>query len=129
MADGVHDHAVRPHQRQVAVAAHDLQIERLFHVVAHFIQRVEANGQNPVAEKLLHPEDPRPQQVLAHQHTEHGRLGGVFIILSRQLGPGLIGVGAQKQPVIAPAGADQQRQRVPFGLINLIHPAARQLFI
>ena len=40
-----------------------------------------------------------------------------------------VGVGAQQQSVIAPAGADQQRQRVPFGLIDLIHPAARQLFI
>ena len=48
---------------------------------------------------------------------------------SAGLGTSLIGVGAQQQSVIAPAGADQQRQRVPFGLINLIHPAARQLFI
>ena len=98
-------------------------------MVAHFVQRIETYRQNPVAEELLHPSDPRAQQVLAHQHAEHGRLGGVLVILPRQLRPGLIGVGAQKQPVIAPAGTNQQRQRVPFGLIDLIHPAARQFFI
>lgn len=70
-----------------------------------------------------------PSRCLRISMQNMGGSAGVLVILPRQLRPSLIGVGAQKQPVIAPAGTNQQRQCVPFGLIDLIHPAARQFFI
>ena len=124
VADGVDDHPVLPHQRQVGVAAHHLQIERFFHGVAQLVQAVKSDGQNAVAGHLPDILHARAQKVLAHEHAEHRRLGRVLIGLGGQLGARLVGVGAQKQPVVAPAAAYEQNQRVTLGLIDLVHPPA-----
>ena len=128
MPDSIDDDPLRADQRQVAVAAHDLQIQTLLYMVAHFVHAVEHQHQDAVTAHLLHIQNARALQVLAHQHAEHGRFGGVLVGLYRQLGTGLIGIGTEQQLVVAAAGADAQYQRVPFRLIHFIHTTAQQGF-
>ena len=66
----------------------------------------------------LGAQDAPAHQVLAQQHTEHGRLGGIVPQLLRQVQPGLGGSGAQQQPPPAP---QQQHHLVPGGLLDFFN--------
>ena len=74
-----------------------------------------------------HGHQPGAGEMLAQQHTEHGRLRGVFRVGGGQMEPGRGRIGIdQKLGPVFPA-TQVQDHRVPAGLVDLVHPGFAQL--
>ena len=97
-------------------------------MVAHFVDAVEAEGGAALHGRLGNAQQPGTGQVLAQQHTEHGRLRGVFRVGRCQVQPGGCGVGGDQQLFPALPGAKLQNHRISCGLMDLIDPGIRCLF-
>ena len=74
----------------------------------------------------VHGHESATRQVLAQEHTEHGRLRRVLGGLVRQVDARMIGRGRQQQPPAASRTAHGQNQRVALRLLDLIDAAAGQ---
>ena len=102
-AQTVDDSAVAAAENQIGIAAHDLNDQPLLHRLAHFIGAVQNEVQKPLHGRLANLRNTAAHQMLAQQHTEHGRLGGVFKGFLGELGPRGVGAGRQQQlPVGVP---------------------------
>ena len=74
-------------QHQVGVAAHQFGGQRVFHQIAHLVHALEVEEHNAVALLRPHIQQAAARQMLAQQHTEAGRNGGVFKALARKANP------------------------------------------
>ena len=104
-AQAVNDAAVRPHQNQVGVAAHELQIQVLFTQHPQLVGALHAQLHRPLHRKLPQPKNPAPRQMLSQQHTEHGGLGRIFVAALGVVKPGMVGRSRQQQLSVSGAGA------------------------
>jgi hypothetical protein len=110
-------------QYQVGPAAHGLQHQCPAAGTAEVVGDVQLQPDQPFQGRLGKTCDLCPGQVLAQQHTEHGRLRRVVPDDLCQLNTGGIGPGIQQQP---PA-PQQQNHLVPGGLLHLVDAQAQQL--
>ena len=101
-----------------------LQHQGPFHPVAQLVEGLKAELGHPLQRNLLHGQKPRAGQVLAQEHTEHGRLGRVIPHLLCQVQAGLAAAGIQVQTAAPP---QQQDHLVPGGLLDLLDAAAGDL--
>ena len=93
---------------------------------SHLVGAVEGEVEQALHLRLLHGHETAPCQVLAQEHTEHGRLRRVLGGLVRQVDARMIGRGRQQQPSAASRAAHGQNQRVALRLLDLIDAAAGQ---
>ena len=128
MAQAIYNDAVL-HQAQVAVAAHGLKVQLLFTQLTQVVIGADVDAQQAVAMQLADTQHPAGNQVLAHQHAKHRRLGQAFIGLVGQVQAGAGGVGVDEQAVVLPARADGQHHHILLGLLHAVHAAARQLVV
>ena len=100
------------------MAGHGLQNQPPEPLLSQLVRRLYVQRHHPLQGLLLHGHDAPSRQVLAQQHAEHRRLGGIVPQLLRQVQPGLGGSGAQQQPPPAP---QQQHHLVPGGLLDFFN--------
>ena len=105
------------HQDQVGMAGHGLQNQPPGPLLSQLVRRLYVQRHHPLQRLLLHGHDAPSRQVLAQQHAEHRRLGGIIPQQSRQVQAGLGGSGAQQQPPPAP---QQQHHLIPGRLLDLL---------
>ena len=86
---------------------------RLTEIIGH----VQFNSHQPFQTRLGDLCHPCPYQMLAQQHTEHGRLCRIVPQQLRQLEAGGISPGVQQKPLVAP---QQQDHLIAGGLLHLI---------
>ena len=130
----VGDPALVVYQDEIGVPGHGLQDQTPLALLPQLVGGLDGQGHHPLQGLLIgHVQfnshqpfqtrlgdlcHPCPHQMLAQQHTEHGRLGGIVPQLLRQVQPGLGGSGAQQQPPPAP---QQQHHLVPGGLLDFFN--------
>ena len=73
-ADAVDDAPLPVQQQEVGAAAHGLQHQAALHPVAQLVQGLQPEFQNPLQRRLVQLQNPRPLEVFAQEHAEHGRL-------------------------------------------------------
>ena len=120
----VQDPAVGAKEVHIAGSAHQLHHQALLDGVAHLIRAVEGEFRGPLHGDLGDAVQPCPQKVLAQEHTEHGRLGGILRGGGGQVQPGGGGVGGDQQLFPPPLAAQQKDEGVPAGLKDLLHPGS-----
>ena len=110
---------------QVGVFTHDLGNQIAAAGKADFVARVEGQRRCPLKAVLHDVRQPRTGQVLAQQHTEHGRLLRVLPRQPRKTDT-RIGTGIDQEPPPARKGADLQDDLVPLGLHDALDPPAQR---
>ena len=123
----VQDPSVGAEKIDVAGPAHQLADQALLDRVAHLVGAVEGEGRAALHGGLLDGTQPRAAEVLAQEHTEHGRLRGIFGGGGGQVEPGRGGIRRQQQLLPAFFGPQEQDHGVPGGLVDLLHPGTRSL--
>ena len=101
-AHTVDDPVLAVQQDQVGAAAHGLQHQRPVARLTEIIGHVQFNSHQPFQTRLGDLCHPCPHQMLAQQHTEHGRLCRIVPQQLRQLETGGISPGVQQKPLVAP---------------------------
>ena len=125
VADGVDDLSVFD-QRQVAVAAHGLQIQLPWPFFPQLVPVVDHDADQPVPKELLDAHHPAADQVLAQKHAEHRGVRRVLVDLVGQVDARHGGAGRDQQAAVFPLRADQQHHHVLFRLADPVDPASRQ---
>ena len=123
-AQAVDDPLLTVQKDQVGVPAHALEHQPSPPRLPQLVHDIQGQDHHPLQARLIDGRQPAAGQMLAQEHTEHGRRGGVFPGQAGEVQPGLTGPGAQQQLLISPQGQDDL---VPGGLLDLVHPKARQL--
>ena len=120
--EAVQNPTVGPQQIQVASPAHQLRGQGLPDGKAHFVGALKGKIGRPLHGQLGNFRQLRSQQVLSQEHTEHGRLRGIFRACGGQMEPGRGGIGGKQQllPVVPPP--EVKNHRIPAGLVDFIHP-------
>ena len=120
----VGDPALVIHQDEIGVPGHGLQDQTPLALLPQLVGGLDGQGHHPLQGLLDNGQNAPSCQMLAQQHTEHRRLGGIVPQLLRQVQPGLGGSGAQQQPPPAP---QQQHHLVPGGLLDLFNAGVFRL--
>ena len=102
------------------MTAHGLQNDLSLHPVAQLVQSLQANDHNALQRRLGHIQNPSAGEMLAQQHTEHGRLVGIFPGKLGQLCSGMGGIGRYQQLHVAARGAQGEDDLIPAGLVDLV---------
>ena len=121
-AHTVDDAPVLAYQDHIGAAADQLHHQALVGGHAQFVPGVQLQDQHPLPVRLGHGGNARAHQVLAQQHTEHGRLRGIFKAGSGHMDPGVPRPGGQQQPQILPLCPQGEQQQIPLGLLHLVDP-------
>ena len=104
--------------------AHDLDRECHHHPIPHLIDRLKQKMQDTVKPDLPHFDQLCPCQMLAHQHTEHGRGLGIILRPGGEMQP-WVGCGRRDQQfMIAALRAHRDHNRLFCRLMDLVHPPA-----
>ena len=106
------------------MAAHGLQHQRALSRPAEVIRDVQMQLHQPLQPRLRQPGDPRAHQMLAQEHTEHGRLRRIVPQLRRELDAGIVGPRVEQQAHAAP---QQQDHLIPRGLLHPVDAQAQKL--
>ena len=120
-AQTVENSSVGAEKIDVAGPAHQLADQALLDRVAHLVGAVEGKGRAALHGGLLDSTQPRAAEVLAQEHTEHGRLCGIFGGGGGQVEPGRGGIRRQQQLLPSLLGPQEDDHRVPGGLVDLFH--------
>ena len=96
-AQAVDDPALRAQQVQIAGAAHQLSHQRFPDREAHLVGAVKEEGSRPLHGGLGDFRQLGTHEMLAQQHTEHGRLRRIFRGGGGQMEPGRGGIGGEEQ--------------------------------
>ena len=123
-AQAINHTAVSVQQDQVGPAAHSLQHQRPAARLAEVVGNIQFHPHQPLQRRLGDVRHPGAHQMLAQQHTKHGRLRRIIPGQLRQLDAGSIGTGIEQQPLISP---QQQNHLVPGRLLDLVDPQPQQL--
>ena len=120
----VENASVRAGQDQIGIAAHQLQDQLLAARNAHLVGAVKNKGHAALCGRLGDLRQTAAGQMLAQQHTEHGRLRRIFKGSLRQMDARAVDIGRKQQPAAAISAAQMQQDGVARGLLDLIDPAA-----
>ena len=90
--------------------------------LAHLVDRLQCEVQYALGGRLDNGDNPRAAQMLAQQHTEHGRLLGIFAGGLSEMNPRTVGAGGHQQSPAAGKGAEMEHQRVPLRLMDFVNP-------
>ena len=101
-AQTVENAAVRPREDQVGIAPDQLEDQVLSAGHAQLVRAVERQVEHALGRGLADIGKPAARQMLAQQHTEHGRLCRIVPQQLRQLETGGISPGIQQKPLVAP---------------------------
>ena len=121
-AQTVDDPLLAVQKDQVGVPAHALKHQPPPPRLSQLVHDVQGEDHHPLQAGLVDGRQPSAGQVLAQEHTEHGRRGGVFPGQAGEVQPRLAGLGAQQQLFISPQGQDHL---VPGGLLDLLQAQAQ----
>ena len=91
-------------------------------MVAQFIDTVKVEMEQPFQLRLADSYQLGPLQLLTQQHTQHGRLLGVFQGDGGEVHPGRIGPGGKQHLIRGLPCAESHQDLLPVGLVDLIHP-------
>ena len=94
-------------------------------LLAHLVGGGNMQRYHAFQRLLLHRNDAAAGQVLAQQHAEHRRLGGIIAQLSGQVQTRLVGTGIEQQAAVA---AQQQNHLIPGRLLNFFNSRALNLW-
>ena len=97
---------------------HGLQDQTPLALLPQLVGGLDGQGHHPLQGLLDNGQNAPSRQVLAQQHAEHRRLGGIVPQLLRQVQPGLGGSGTQQQPPPAP---QQQDHLISCRLLDLLN--------
>ena len=111
------DALLRVEQDEVRPPPHTFKNELLLADLAKLIRALERQDHHALKVRLLDGQYARADQVLAQQHTEHRRLGGVVAQNIRELDARLVRARVEQQPQIT---AQQQNDLVARGLLHLV---------
>ena len=101
-AHTVHDPPLSVHQDDVGAAADHLRHQLLLAGEAHLVMAFQLDNQHPLIVRLIDGSNMGADQMLAQQHTKHGRLCRVFKAALRQVHPGVASPRRQQQAQVLP---------------------------
>ena len=110
----------------VRLAAEHLDNKLLFDRRAEFIPPVEVEHEHTLKIRLRNSRDARTDEMLAQEHTEHRRFGGVFKRAAREMHTRAAHTAVHEQPGIAALRAHGQQQQVALRLLHLVDARAGQ---
>ena len=111
-------------KNEVRSPADHFEHEGLFHVLAHLVEGVEVKEQDPLALRLVELRDARADKVLAQQHAEHRRLGGIFKARVRQVRPRAADAAAEDETAVPGGTVEAQQHGVALRLLHLVDLSA-----
>ena len=111
-------------QQEVRAAAHRLEHQLLRAGLAQLIHAADGERHDALQSALLDLRDASADEVLAQQHTEHRRLGGILTQDLRELHARLVRPRVEEQAQIA---AQEQHDLVARGLLHLVDARAEEL--
>ena len=111
-------------KNEVRVFAHHLGVYEFFAVVAHFVAPVEFKARHAFKARLRRADEHRADKMLAHQHTERRRDGGIVGGLGGIRHARVVCAAAHKQAASAVACAQTEYHGVVLRLIYLVDPRA-----
>jgi len=130
--DRVDDPAVLVDEDDVGVTAHDLDGQRQLNQVAHLVAGFKDQVQDAVQPDLSQRNELGAAQVLAQQHTEHGRCFGVFEGGAGQVDAGAVRAGGEVELYGASPvrrglrQAEDEHHLLPGNLMDLVDPRVEQ---
>ena len=110
----------------VRLAAEHLDNKLLFDRRAEFITPVEVEDEHALKIRLGNARDARTDEVLAQEHTEHRRFGGIFKCAARKMHTRAADAAVHEQSGIAALRAHGQQQQIPLRLLHLVDARAGQ---
>ena len=121
------DHlAVLSDQHTVGIPSHDLAGKRQLHQITQLAHAFKFQEQNAFQPVLPDIEQPPSAQMLAQEHTEHGRCSRILNGDIRQMNAGAVAGGADEDFRRSLAASQVQDQFVTGGLVDLVHPCPDQ---
>ena len=117
-AHTVDDAPVGADKDEVRAAPDKLKHKLLARGKAQLVMRVDLQLQHTLMLRLAYRNDPRAGQMLAQEHTEHRRLGGVFYALRREMQPRIPRARRDEQ------AAHREQDGVPLRLLHLVDTRA-----
>ena len=123
-AQAVDDASLRIEQHKVRPPAHAFEHELLLAHLSEFVRALERQDHHALEVRLLDRKHARADQMLAQQHTEHRRLGGIVAQDACELNARLIRARIEQQPQVA---AQQQNDLVARRLLHLVDARADEL--
>jgi len=110
----------------VRLAAEHLDNKLLFDRRAEFIPPVEVEDEHTLKIRLGNARDACADKMLAQEHTEHRRFGGIFKCAAREMHARAADTAVHEQPGIAALRAHGQQQQIPLRLLHLVDARAGQ---
>ena len=86
--------------------------------------RVDLQLQHTLILRLAYRNYPRACQMLAQQHAEHRRLGGIFYALRREMKPRVPRARRDEQAAVPAEAAHREQDGVPLRLLHLVDTRA-----
>lgn len=122
-AQAVDDPVLAVQEDQVGSAAHALQHQLPSAWLPQLVHHLDCQNHHPLQGGLVHGGQAAAPQVLAQEHAEHRRRGGVLPREGGQMDAGLAGPGAQEQP---PAAPEYENELISDGLLHLFNAEAQK---
>lgn len=110
----------------VRLAAEHLDNKLLFDRRAEFVPAVKVEHEHTLKIGLRDGRNARTDEMLAQEHTEHRRFGGVFKRAAREMHTRAADAAVHEQPGIAALRAHGQQQQIPLRLLHLVDACAGQ---
>ena len=110
----------------VRLAAEHLDNKLLSDRRAEFIPPVKVEDEHALKIRLGNARDARADKMLAQEHTEHRRFGGIFKSSARKMHARAADTAVHEQSGIAALRAHGQQQQIPLRLLHLVDARAGQ---